>query len=117
MMGQTNFTGYRNHWRMPSGPSGGLENFWYSYDHGMTHFISLDSETDLGHGLVGPDEGSPEFSGPFARMNAQLDWLQNDLANVNRLKTPWVVVFAHRPLYSSTSGNCANCKTVFEPLL
>lgn len=34
-VGQTNFTGYRNHFRMPSDVSGGLENFWYSYDYGM----------------------------------------------------------------------------------
>ena len=27
-VGQTNFTGYRNRFRMPSQPSGGLENFW-----------------------------------------------------------------------------------------
>ena len=27
-VGQTNFTGYRNRWRMPSAQSGGLENFW-----------------------------------------------------------------------------------------
>lgn len=35
--GQTNFTGYRNRWRMPSASSAGLENFWYSYDHGMVN--------------------------------------------------------------------------------
>jgi hypothetical protein len=28
LAGQTNFTGYINHWRMPSGPSNGLGNFW-----------------------------------------------------------------------------------------
>lgn len=33
MPGQTNFTGYRNHFRMPSTSSGGLGNFWYSFDH------------------------------------------------------------------------------------
>jgi len=77
---------------MPSGPSGGLENFWYSYDHGMVHFVQIDTETDLGHGLVGPDEGSPEYSGPFATQDAQLNWLQADLAAVNRTKTPWIVV-------------------------
>ncbi|KAF4633574.1 hypothetical protein G7Y89_g4556 [Cudoniella acicularis] len=33
LAGQTNFTGYINHWRMPSGPSGGLGNFWFSYVH------------------------------------------------------------------------------------
>lgn len=117
LMGQTNFTGYINHWRMPSGPSGGVGNFWYSYDYGMTHFVHIDTETDLGHGLLGPDEGSPDFSGPFARMNAQLDFLNNDLANVDRKKTPWLVVFGHRPFYASTDGICTNCSTVFEPLL
>ncbi|KAK9384785.1 hypothetical protein V1515DRAFT_541334, partial [Lipomyces mesembrius] len=50
MEGQRNFTGYRNHFRMPSNESGGLESFWYSFDHGMVHFIQIDTETDLGHG-------------------------------------------------------------------
>lgn len=31
MPGQTNFTGYINHFRMPSAESKGLGNFWYSY--------------------------------------------------------------------------------------
>ena len=56
MPGQMNFTGFRNHFRMPSDESGGLENFWFSYDSGMVHYIQIDTETDLGHGLVGPDE-------------------------------------------------------------
>ena len=29
MPGQTNFTGYQNHFRMPSSESGGTGNFWY----------------------------------------------------------------------------------------
>lgn len=116
MEGQRNFTGYRNHFRMPSGPSGGLENFWYSYDYGMVHFVSIDTETDLGNGLVGPDEGKPEFSGPFGAPNQQIDWLVNDLKKVNRKKTPWVIVIGHRPFYASTSGVCANCVTAFEDI-
>ncbi|KAK4508745.1 hypothetical protein PRZ48_002484 [Zasmidium cellare] len=115
-VGQTNFTGFRNRFRMPSGPSGGLENFWYSYDYGMAHFVSIDTETDLGHGLTGPDEGSPEFSGPFGLMNQQLDWLEKDLASVDRRKTPWVVVLGHRPFYNSAGGICTNCSANFEPL-
>lgn len=116
LVGQTNFTGYTNHWRMPGDVSGGQGNFWYSYDYGMAHFISLDTETDLGHGLVGPDEGSPEFSGPFGLMNQQINWLVNDLANVNRTSTPWVIAYGHRPFYASTSGICANCVTAFEDI-
>lgn len=96
MAGQTNFTGFRNHFRMPSAESGGLENFWYSFDHGMVHYVQLDSETDLGHGLIAPDEigGSEgEHSGPFSQIrNAQLNWLDKNLASVDRKKTPWIVV-------------------------
>jgi acid phosphatase type 7 len=47
MPGQTNFTGYRNHFRMLSNESGGTGDFWYSFDHGMAHYIQLDTETDL----------------------------------------------------------------------
>lgn len=52
--GQRNFTFYREHYRMPSAESGGEENFWYSYDYGLVHFVALHTETDLGNGLGGP---------------------------------------------------------------
>ncbi|KAH8904301.1 metallo-phosphoesterase [Coniochaeta sp. PMI_546] len=125
MPGQTNFTGYKNHFRMPSAPSGGTGNFWYSFDHGMVHFIQLDTETDLGHGFIGPDEvgGSESINvDPVnATMNAQTTWLEADLAAVDRAKTPWVIVAGHRPWYLShanASGTiCWTCKDVFEPLL
>ncbi|KAK9236927.1 Metallo-dependent phosphatase-like protein [Lipomyces kononenkoae] len=125
--GQTNFTGYRAHYRMPSAESGGLENFWYSFDHGMVHFIQIDTETDLGHGIVSPDEpyGSEggfdtigQDSGPFGLYNQQYNWLQKDLASVDRTKTPWIVVAGHRPLYAASheNGVCLECRTAFEPL-
>jgi hypothetical protein len=117
--GQTNFTGYINHWRMPSGPSGGVGNFWYSYDYGMVHFVHIDTETDLGNGLVGPDEGSPEFGGPFGSSeNEQVDWFAADLAAVNRTITPWIVVFGHRGWYlSASSSTCPNCQEAFEEIM
>lgn len=98
--GQTNFTGFINHFRMPSDESGGVGNFWYSFDHGMVHYVQIDTETDLGHGLIGPDEplGGTEDSGPFGLMNAQINWLTADLAAVDRTKTPWVIVSGHRKL-------------------
>jgi hypothetical protein len=125
MPGQTNFTGYINHFRMPSEESGGVGNFWYSFDHGMTHFVQINTETDLGHGYVSPDTPyGPEHedSGPFGSYyNEQTDWLQKDLASVDRAKTPWVIVAGHRPWYISiqndSSDVCWACKDVFEPLL
>ena len=95
--GQTNFTGFRHHFRMPSSESGGLENFWFSFNHGMVHFVQFDTETDLGHGILGPDQpggsaGNPgEDSGPFGLADQQIKWLVNDLKNVDRQKTPWVI--------------------------
>ncbi|KKK13451.1 hypothetical protein ARAM_000912 [Aspergillus rambellii] len=122
--GQTNFTGLINHFRMPSKQSGGLGNFWYSFDYGMVHYVQLDTETDLGHGYIAPDEPNGtagEDAGPFSNLkNAQTDWLAKDLASVDRKKTPWVVVAGHRPWYisigTSAADICYGCKDVFEPL-
>lgn len=33
-----------------------LPPFFYSFDYGMTHYVMFDTETDLGNGLIGPDE-------------------------------------------------------------
>jgi hypothetical protein len=115
--GQTNFIGYinLNHFRMPSDRSGGTGNFWYSFDHGLAHFIQLDIETDLGHGFIAPDEpGGPEKenSSPFNPiMNAQTTWLANDLAVVDRSKNIAHGISAtqtnHLPFarYARTSSN------------
>ena len=110
---------------------------------GMVHFVQIDTETDLGHGIVGPDEpggSDEEDSGPFGLANQQINWLTKDLQNVDRKKTPWVVVgqffffsfnalsFAffstclcflagHRPLYVSTSDVCPQCRQAFETTL
>ncbi|KAF9219062.1 Metallo-dependent phosphatase [Gyrodon lividus] len=121
--GQTNFTGYINHFRMPSDESGGNGNFWYSFDYGLAHFIAVDTETDLPVGLQSPDEyGGTDAganSGPFGYPNEQFDWLENDLASVDRKKTPWVIVGLHRPWYIATkaSNACLACQKAFEPLM
>jgi hypothetical protein len=62
---------------MPSQESGGVENFWYSFDHGMVHFVQLNSETDLGAHNIAPgavNGSSGEDSGPFGSyLNEQVD--------------------------------------------
>ncbi|GAA5996784.1 hypothetical protein JCM5350_007788 [Sporobolomyces pararoseus] len=106
--GQSEFKFFREHFRMPGSISRGLENFWYSYDYGMAHFVSLTAETDLGGDLVGPIEAKPfnastgNVNGPFGSHNQQINFLVNDLRRVNRQKTPWVIVFVHRPWYCSS---------------
>lgn len=112
--GQLNFTGYRAHWNMPSDVSGGVENFWYSWNHGMVHFITFNTETDFPNAPDEPGGEGAEFAGPFAPSGAQLAWLAKDLAAVDRKKTPWVIAAGHRPWYVSTSE--VSSPTAYPPL-
>jgi acid phosphatase type 7 len=101
---------------MPSQSSGGLENFWFSWDYGMVHFVQFNTETDFPHAPDEPKGEGKENAGPFAPYGTQLAWLENDLASVDREKTPWVIVAGHRPWYVSTTV-CSECQDAFEPLL
>jgi hypothetical protein len=66
---------------------GSFGNLYYSWDYGNIHFIALDSE-----------------SFEYFQMSPQHIWLKQDLHNVNRTKTPWVVAFWHSPWYCSNTG-------------
>ncbi|KAJ1552278.1 hypothetical protein HK405_011950, partial [Cladochytrium tenue] len=122
---QRNFTAFQNRFRMPGNESGGVGSFWYSFDYGLAHFVSLNGETDYPYspewpfvrdssdGLPTEAETYSTDSGPFGYINGswktntsyeQLVWLQKDLAAVNRTKTPWIVAMSHRPLYSSNTA-------------
>ena len=81
-----NYSAFINRYSMPAEKSGGsLDNFWYSYDYGNVHWISISSEHDL-------DDGS-----------VQKEWLRNDLAaaasSERRAEVPWIVLALHKPLY------------------
>lgn len=118
--GQRDFIPYNNHWKMPSNISGGVESMWYSFDYGPVHFVVIDTETDLGNGLVGPDQTKDGIdSKSFGSYeNEQVDWLEKDLKAVNRCKTPWVIVTGHRPWYvSHVDYECKECREAFEKIL
>jgi hypothetical protein len=119
--GLTNFTQYKARWNMP-GDGSASNNFWYSFDVGMTHYVVFNTETDLpppyyGGDVIGGHDGMFEAN-VGAYPNAQIDFIVNDLASVDRKKTPWVVALGHRPWYSATAP--ANLFTpgisVFEPV-
>eukprot|EP01047_Picozoa_sp_COSAG01_P049027 COSAG01_NODE_4819_length_4719_cov_3.955628_1_plen_609_part_00 len=66
---------------------------WFSVDFGLTHLVALSL-----NGYNGVDQCHGYAS--CAECNqAQLRWLEQDLAAVNRSATPWVIVFSHFPLY------------------
>lgn len=93
--------------------------FWYSFEYGMVHVVMFDTETDFVNAPDAPGGSAGLNSGPFGATNQQLEFLEADLASVDRTVTPWVVVGGHRPWYSTggSSNICSSCQTAFEPIL
>lgn len=120
MPGQRNFSGFQSHWRMPNEESGGKKNMWFSFDYGPVHFVQINTETDFGNGIIAPGEptgSGKEYAGPFGSyQNEQYDWLNRDLAAVDRHKTPWVIVSGHRPWYAAGKDGCTECQEAFEDI-
>ncbi|XP_066273728.1 uncharacterized protein [Branchiostoma lanceolatum] len=84
---QFDFAAYRNWLHMPGNESGSSSPFYYSFDYLGVHFVSISTEHDL--------RGN----------SSQHRWLEQDLrtADLNRARTPWILVFGHRPLYCSSA--------------
>ncbi|RFU33816.1 hypothetical protein B7463_g2499, partial [Scytalidium lignicola] len=138
---QRNFTAYQHRFRMPGDETGGVGNFWYSFDYGLAHFVSIDGETDFANSPEWPfvrdlkgNETKPKEnetyvtdSGPFGAINGtfkntknyqQYQWLVSDLASVDRTKTPWLIVMSHRPMYSSgVASYQVDLRNAFEETL
>lgn len=71
---------------MPYRESGSENPMWYSYNAGPVHII----------GLAGS-------YAPTGRDSSQYLFVKEDLAHVDRIRTPWVVVQFHTPWYNSNS--------------
>ena len=126
---------------MPGSESGGVGNFWYSFDYGLAHFVAIDGETDFPYSpeypFVADVDGAKRLpkenetyitdSGPFGYIKGnytenesyeQWQWLKKDLEAVDRKKTPWIIAMSHRPMYSSeVSSYEEDLRNAFEGLL
>jgi hypothetical protein len=93
-----NYTAYFARFRMPEN---GRNNQYYSYDYGMVHYVSMNTEKRYDDYSIG---------------STQYRWLEQDLAraNNNRAKVPWVIFGGHRPMYD---WNPTDIMTQIEPLL
>jgi hypothetical protein len=82
------FKAYNARWRMPydTGASPSGSNLYYSFDvaGGAVHIIML---------------------GSYADYEAQHDWLQGDLARIDRGRTSFVVALVHAPWYNSNKAH------------
>lgn len=64
---------------------------YYSFEHKLVHFVGLDTDA------WGFDEVA-------YLLPSMTQWLADDLAAVDRTRTPWIVLFGHRPMYCSEAA-------------
>jgi len=62
------------------------ETQWYSFDFGNVHVIMFSTELNFSIG------------------SAQYEFLESDLASVDRSMTPWVIASGHRPMYVDSNN-------------
>jgi hypothetical protein len=62
-------------------PRPALDQPWYNIDYGSVHYLIMSTEHN------------------FTKGSVQYQYLENDLQNVDRSLTPWLVVIGHRPMY------------------
>ncbi|KAL2870566.1 purple acid phosphatase family protein [Aspergillus lucknowensis] len=89
--------------------------FWYSFEYGLAHVVMINTETDFDDAPSGQGGSAGLNGGPFGTQNQQLQFLEADLASVDRAVTPWVIVAGHRPWYTA-GKTCGPCQEAFEPL-
>lgn len=66
-----------------SAPNNGKDIYWYSFDYGPVHVIQFSSEHN------------------WTRGSEQYNWIEQDLASVDRDLTPFVVITSHRMMYTT----------------
>ncbi|KAK8950263.1 putative inactive purple acid phosphatase 24 [Platanthera guangdongensis] len=92
---------YESYFQMPTSVK---DQPWYSFDQATVHITVISTEHD------------------WSVNSTQYNWMRNDLASVDRAKTPWLIFAGHRPMYSSQAdGLLPNVDSDFvksvEPLL
>lgn len=86
---------------LPYAASRSSSPFWYSYDVGPVHFLSLSMEQ------------------AWVADGEQHAWVAADISGVDRAVTPWVVAYVHRPIYCSNNMSWPEWDTfraTYEPL-
>ena len=105
----SNFSAFNARWRMSARESGGVGGqMWSSFNYGLVHFISWNSETDFPNAAEATHGDSGVLpAGGFAPDGELMRWLESDLAaaDANRAARPWIIVGSHRQLYLPPGGD------------
>ncbi|KAF1789983.1 Metallo-dependent phosphatase-like [Phytophthora cactorum] len=77
-------------------PKTGNWIYWYSFNYGGVHVIQMSTEHN------------------WTRGSEQYEWLQHDLEQVDRSVTPWVVLTAHRMMYTTQMNIESDMKVSYK---
>ncbi|KAK4419782.1 putative inactive purple acid phosphatase 27 [Sesamum alatum] len=67
-------------------PTAAQDKPWYSIEQGTVHFTVISTEHS------------------WSVNSEQYEWMNKDMAAVDRTRTPWLVFAGHRPMYTSSPG-------------
>ncbi|KAJ3679148.1 hypothetical protein LUZ60_017159 [Juncus effusus] len=84
----------------PHRASNSSSPLWYSIRRASAHVIVLSSYS------------------PFVKYTPQWKWLEQELKQVDREKTPWLIILMHAPIYNSNEAHYMegeSMRAVFEP--
>ncbi|KAF0694053.1 hypothetical protein As57867_014985, partial [Aphanomyces stellatus] len=96
------YTGYLRRAATPiSKANADAQRTYYSINVGLVHLVFLDD-------YVGSSQ-SVGSSGWLSERQAMADWASQDLAQVNRQTTPYVVVVKHNPYYNTYNDHQCQC--------
>ncbi|XP_021887436.1 probable inactive purple acid phosphatase 27 [Carica papaya] len=90
---------YETYFKMPTPEK---DKPWYSIEQAGVHFTVISTEHN------------------WSKNSEQYEWMKNDMALIDRSKTPWLIFTGHRPMYSTGIGISnvdKNFVDVVEPLL
>lgn len=85
--------------RFPLPDSSSASSHWYSFNSGPLHVIMLSTEHN------------------FTSGSSQYQWLQKDLAAVDRSQTPWILLTGHRPMYVDSTYSQGNSSDTYVSIL
>ena len=89
---------YNNRFNMIDSKTGEVNNYYYSFNVGLIHFIGINTQF--------------HEDDQIDKMKKQYKWLKHDLkeANANRKSRPWIIVMNHQPLYckKESGKECKN---------
>ena len=94
---------YTNRFRMMDSKTGKINNFFYSFNVGLIHFVGLNTQYHIDNQID--------------KMEEQYQWLEQDLAeaNENRETRPWIVALMHHQIYCQNEhchycNDCRDCR-------